>query len=166
METFDFNRELIAHRSSLRLFAFKFANNEADAQDLLQDTMVKALTYRDKFQENTNFKAWLFTIMRNTFINNYRKAKRANTILDGTDTEYYLNVGSSDKTQHADHEVHLKQLVSFIDDLSDEYRIPFQMNYNGFKYQEIADKMNLPLGTVKSRIFLARKKLMEKIEDR
>lgn len=161
MTHYDFNKELIAFQRPLKSFAFRFTNNEEEANDLLQETFLKALTYRNKFQARTNLKAWLYTIMRNTFINNYRKAMRANTIIDQTDESYFINSTSDDRGfadpasvfSHA-------QITKVVDNLDDEYRIPFRMYNNGFKYKEIAAKLDLPIGTIKSRIFLARKKLM------
>lgn len=166
MSTTDFDTELIAFQRSLKSFAYGFTNNDEDANDLLQETYLKALTYRDKFEEKTNLKAWLYTIMRNTFINNYRKAVRANTILDKTDEQFYINSattggGFADPDSVLSH----AQINRVVELLEDEYRVPFQMYNNGFKYKEIADKLSLPIGTIKSRIFLARKKLMLVLSD-
>lgn len=166
MSTYDFNRELIAFQRPLKSFAFRFTGNEEEANDLTQETFLKALVYRDKFQAKTNLKAWLYTIMRNTFINNYRKAMRSNTIIDQTDEQFLINTstaksGLQDPYGRMDH----KQITSVIGSLADEYRIPFQMYNRGFKYKEIAAKLNLPIGTIKSRIFLARKKLMIALSD-
>lgn len=161
----EFNKQLIAFQSSLKGFAFKFTSNEDDANDLLQETFLKALKYKDKFAEQTNLKAWLYTIMKNTFINNYRKAKRANTILDDTDEQYFLNLGDSSKLESPRQRLAYKEIIKAITSLSDEYRVPFQMHYNGFKYKEIAEQLELPIGTIKSRIFLARKKLSDMLVD-
>ena len=166
MSTFNFDQQLIEFQRPLKSFAYGFTNNEEDANDLLQETFLKALTYRDKFQEQTNLKAWLYTIMRNTFINNYRKAVRANTILDKTDEQYFINTattgtGFADPDSTFSH----KQIIKIVDKLEDEYRVPFQMYNRGFKYKEIADKLDLPIGTIKSRIFLARKRLMVTLSD-
>jgi RNA polymerase sigma-70 factor (ECF subfamily) len=166
MSTLNFDQQLIEFQRSLKSFAYGFTNNEEDANDLLQETYLKALTYRDKFQEQTNLKAWLYTIMRNTFINNYRKAVRANTILDKTDEQFYINnttsgTGFADPDSTYSH----KQISKVVEDLEDEYKVPFQMYNTGFKYKEIAEKLDLPIGTIKSRIFLARKKLMLSLAD-
>lgn len=166
MTHYDFNRELIAFQRPLKSFAFRFTNNEEEANDLLQETYLKALTYRSKFQARTNLKAWLYTIMRNTFINNYRKAMRANTIIDQTDENYFIN-STSDERGFADPSSVYShaQINRVVDNLEDEYRIPFRMYNTGFKYKEIAAKLDLPIGTIKSRIFLARKKLMSALKD-
>ena len=134
-----------------------------DAKDLYQETAYRALFNRDKFQPDTNFKAWMFTIMKNIFINNYRKKVKANTILDTTDNQYYLNSGVHSTTNAAEGGIMLKELNAMVSALDDSIRVPFTMHFEGFKYQEIADELQLPLGTVKSRIFFARKELEEKI---
>ncbi len=161
----EFYKQIIDFQSSLKGFAFKFTSNEDDANDLLQETYLKALRYKDKFAEHSNLKAWLYTIMKNTFINNYRKAKKANTLLDDTDEHYFLNLGDSSKLESPQQKLAYKEIIKAINSLSDEYRIPFQMHYNGFKYKEIADHLELPIGTIKSRIFLARKKLSDMLVD-
>lgn len=165
MNTSDFNNQLIAFQRSLKSFAYGFTANEEEANDLLQETFLKALTYRDKFQEKTNLKAWLYTIMRNTFINNYRKAVRANTIIDNTDEQYYINTANRTELGDPAGVLSHKQITQIVDGLEDEYRIPFQMYNTGYKYKEIADKLGLPIGTIKSRIFLARRKLMVSLAD-
>ena len=134
-----------------------------DAKDLYQETAYRALFNRDKFQPGTNFKAWMFTIMKNIFINNYRKKVKANTILDTTDNQYYLNSGNHSTANSAEGGIMLKELTAMVSALDDSIRVPFVMHFEGFKYQEIADELQLPLGTVKSRIFFARKELKEKI---
>jgi RNA polymerase sigma factor (sigma-70 family) len=165
MSTFDFNEQLIEFQRSLKSFAYGFTSNEEDANDLLQETYLKALTYKDKFQEKTNLKAWLYTIMRNTFINNYRKAVRANTIIDSTDEQYFINASTSYEVVDPASSLSHKQITDIVNELEEEYRIPFEMYNTGFKYKEIADKLGLPIGTIKSRIFLARRKLMLSLPD-
>ncbi len=147
----------------LQAFAYNLTKNQEDAKDLYQETAFRALTNRDKFNPGTNFKAWSFTIMKNIFINNYRKKVKANTIMDSTDNMYYLNSGSVSISNGAEANILMEELTEMIARLDDSIRIPFLMHYQGFKYQEIADELNLPLGTVKSRIFFARKELKEMI---
>ena len=149
----------------LSFFALQLTANNDDAEDLLQETMVKAITYKDKFREKTNLKAWLYTIMKNTFINNYRRSVKANTIIDKTEDLYYLNKSSENDGASPDTRYNHKQIQKVVNALEDDYRVPFMMHFKGFKYKEIADQLNLPIGTVKSRIFLARKKLMGQLED-
>ena len=147
----------------LQSFAYNLTKNQEDAKDLFQETAFRALTNRDKFNPGTNFKAWSFTIMKNIFINNYRKKVKANTIMDSTDNMYFINSGSTTISNGAESSMLMDELTGMIESLDDSIRIPFLMHYQGFKYQEIADELNLPLGTVKSRIFFARKELKELI---
>jgi RNA polymerase sigma-70 factor (ECF subfamily) len=159
----EFNTKLGGLTALLHSFAYNLTKNMEDAKDLYQETTYRALFNRDKFQPGTNFKAWMFTIMKNIFINNYRKKVKANTILDTTDNQFYLNSGNHSTSNAAEGGIMLKELNTMVDALDDSIRIPFQMHFEGFKYQEIADELQLPLGTVKSRIFFARKELKEKI---
>ncbi|NJB87052.1 RNA polymerase sigma-70 factor (ECF subfamily) [Lewinella marina] len=147
----------------LHSFAYNLTKNSEDAKDLYQETAFRAITNRDKFRQGTNLKAWLFTIMKNIFINNYRKKVKANTIMDHTDNQYYLNSGAHSIENSAESDILIKELTEMIDELDSSTRIPFLMHYQGFKYQEIADQLGLPLGTVKSRIFFARKDLKAQI---
>lgn len=147
----------------LQAFAYNLTKNQEDAKDLFQETAYRALTNRDKFNPGTNFKAWSFTIMKNIFINNYRKKVKSNTIMDSTDNQYYINSGNNAITNGAEASMLMEELTGMIARLDDSIRVPFLMHYQGFKYQEIADELRLPLGTVKSRIFFARKELKEMI---
>lgn len=148
---------------SLKSFALNLTRDSEEAKDLYQETAFRAMTNRDKFKAGTNLKAWLFTIMKNIFINNYRKKAKSNTIIDTTDNLYYMNSNGTVINNGAGTNILMQELRSMIKDLEDSIRIPFEMHYEGFKYQEIADELDLPLGTVKSRIFFARKALKKKI---
>jgi RNA polymerase sigma-70 factor (ECF subfamily) len=159
----EFKTKLNTLTTLLHSFAYNLTKNVEDAKDLYQETAYRALFNRDKFQPDTNFKAWMFTIMKNIFINNYRKKVKSNTILDTTDNQYYLNSGSHATTNAAEGGIMLKELNAMVSSLDDSIRVPFLMHFEGFKYQEIADELELPLGTVKSRIFFARKELKDKI---
>ncbi|MBK8555421.1 MAG: RNA polymerase sigma factor [Lewinellaceae bacterium] len=163
MNTLEFNSKLNTLASLLHSFAYNLTKNSEDAKDLYQETAFRALSNRDKFQPGTNFKAWIFTIMKNIFINNYRKKVKANTILDTTDNQFYLNSGAHATPNSAEGGIMMKELDIMLESLDDSIKIPFLMHFEGFKYQEIADELDLPLGTVKSRIFFARKELKEKI---
>ena len=159
----DFFTEFNRLTTLLNSFAYNLTKNSEDAKDLYQETAFRAITNQDKFNPGTNLKAWLFTIMKNIFINNYRKKMKANTIMDNTDNLYYLNSGRTQIENEAESDILIKELTVLINDLDDSTRIPFLMHYQGFKYQEIADHLSLPLGTVKSRIFFARKDLKAQI---
>ncbi len=164
MASASFRNNLTALQANLLNFAYMLTNNRDDAHDLLQDTMLKALDNEEKYAEGTNFKGWVFTIMRNTFINNYRRGVRNATVVDTTDNLYLLNLGES-TIESPEESYSAAEISKAINEFSDEYRIPFSMHVQGYKYNEIAEKMNLPLGTVKSRIFFARKKLQERFSD-
>ena len=163
MLTIEFNNKFIELESLLRMFAYNLTKNGEKANDLYQETAFRAIKNRDKFRPGTNFKAWLMTIMKNIFINDYRKRMKANTIFDSTDNNYFINSGTHTVENSAQSNIVMKELKGMIEDLEDGLRIPFVMHYEGHKYQEIADFMGLPLGTVKSRIFFARKSLKKKI---
>ncbi len=165
MTAIEFNYQLTNLSGNLERFAMSLTSNTEDAKDLLQETFAKAIAYRDKFEENTNLKAWTFTIMKNTFINNYRRNIKANTTFDNTEDLYYLNLNHESSFETPDSEFSVKEIKKKIDELSDEFKEPFLMHTQGYKYKEIANKLNLKIGTVKSRIFFTRKKLMEKLKD-
>jgi RNA polymerase sigma-70 factor, ECF subfamily len=164
MSTIEFNTKLDLISTMLYSFAYNLTKNVEDAKDLYQEAAFRALTNRDKFAAGTNFKAWVFTIMKNIFINNYRKKVKSNTIIDSTDNQFYLNSGSVSVLNSAESDIVMKELNIMVEALDDSLRVPFEMHYSGFKYQEIADELDLPLGTVKSRIFFARKELKGKIK--
>jgi len=153
----EFQNELLSLQDCLMRFAYSLTSDSDDAKDLLQSTNLKALTYCNLFKENTNLKAWTFTIMKNTFINIYRKAIKQNTTYDINDNLFLMNnklENNRPDSQYSHNEINKK-----IEELDDNFRIPFQMHTSGYKYKEIAEKLNLNLGTVKSRIFFSRKKL-------
>jgi len=165
MTAIEFNHQLMGMQSKLGFFAKSLTSDPEDAKDLLQETFYKALTNRDKFQGDKNLKAWTFTIMKNTFINNYRRNVRSNTMLDSTDNSYYLNLGTDSEFQSPESIHNEKEIRMAIGELPEDYRLPFEMHTKGYKYQEIADYLRQPLGSVKSKIFFARKRLMERLKD-
>jgi RNA polymerase sigma-70 factor (ECF subfamily) len=167
MSTAEFSGQINEMSGMLQAFAYKLTKNPDDSKDLYQETAFRALTNQDKFRPGTNLKAWMFTIMRNIFINNYRKKSKANTIFDATDNQYFLNASPSQTVQNsAESGILMQELQQMVDALDDGIRVPFLMHYYGYKYQEIAEQLDLPLGTVKSRIFFARKELKDVIHDR
>ena len=149
----------------LNAFAYNLTKNTEESKDLFQETAFRAMTNMDKFRPDTNLKAWLFTIMKNIFINNYRKKSKANTIIDDTENLFYINTGGAAIHNEAESNIILDELSGLIESLDDSIRVPFMMHYQGFKYQEIADQLDLPLGTVKSRIFFARKELQNRLKN-
>lgn len=164
MSTVEFNDTLTGLESYLMSFAMNYTRNVEDAKDLTQETMLKAIRYRDYYTPKTNFKAWVFTIMRNIFINQYRRKSKSKTIFDNS-TDLYLLNNSTEKRNSPYNHIANGEIQKQVNKLSDEYKEPFEMHYLGYKYKEIADKLNIPIGTVKSRIFIARKKLMDLLPD-
>ncbi len=160
MSTIEFYEALIGLESNLKSFARSFTRNDEDAADLTQETMMRAINYKDYYQPQTNFRAWVYTIMRNTFINQYRRKMNANTIFDNSEDSYMMNQSVS-KYQSPDGYIEEKDINQKLNSLENEYRVPFKMYFEGYKYKEIAKSLNIPIGTVKSRIFIARKKLID-----
>lgn len=165
MKNSGFKKDLIKVQDELLRFAYKLTTNREEANDLLQETSLKALDNEDKYTPDTNFKGWMYTIMRNIFINNYRKVVRDQTFVDQTDNLYHLNLPKNTEFESTESAYDLKEMRRIVNSLPKEYRIPFAMHVSGFKYREIAEKLNLPLGTVKSRIFFTRQKLQEELKD-
>jgi RNA polymerase sigma factor (sigma-70 family) len=165
MTQYEFNNSLLEMKSNLQRFAMSLTSDRDTALDLVQDTYLKAITYKDKFVDYTNLKAWVFTIMKNTFINNYRRNVKENTIIDGTQDLYYINQPHDKGFISPESSFSEGEIERAIDSLSDEFRIPFRMHIDGYKYKEIADELDLKIGTVKSRIFFTRQKLMLILKD-
>ena len=165
MSRYEFGLLISSHQSFLHQLAMKLTKSFDDANDLIQETYFKALKSSHKFQEGTNLKGWLYTIMRNTFINSYRKKKNQNTFVDNTDGKYFINSKQGEKTITIDNEVDREFIMNQINSIEHTYVNTFMMYFNGYKYEEIAEQLEIPLGTVKSRIFLARKKIMSKLEE-
>ncbi|MBD5228187.1 MAG: RNA polymerase sigma factor [Bacteroides sp.] len=159
----SFKSRLLGLQGNLLSFAYQLTSNREEAQDLLQDTTLKALDNEDKYVDNVNFKGWIFTIMRNIFINNYRQQVRQATVVDKTEDLYHLNISQDSGLDTPEGSVAMQEITAAISQFSEEYRVPFNMHVAGYKYNEIAEKLNLPLGTVKSRIFFARKQLREQL---
>ena len=165
MASQNFQSKLLGIQSNLLNFAYLLTSNHDDAYDLLQDTTLKALDNEDKYVDNVNFKGWVFTIMRNIFINNYRKVVRSATVIDKTEDLYHLNLPQESGLETPEGSYAEQEITAAINSFDDEFRIPFTMHVEGYRYTEIAEKMNLPLGTVKSRIFFARRRLQEMLKD-
>ena len=165
MTAIDFHTELYNYDQILRPFAYNLVKNKEEMEDLIQDTFYRALANKDKFMEGTNIKAWLFTIMKNIFINNYRKKQKSNIVTDGSDNRYLLNSGKKTLGNEGER-VFVKEIIDkAMGGVSMDFTEPFMMYYKGYKYQEIAEKLELPLGTVKSRIFIARTEIQSRLKD-
>ncbi len=165
MRNLDFENRLLGLQGNMLSFAYSLTSNREEANDLLQETTLKVLDNEGKFVENTNFKGWVLTIMRNIFINNYRKMVRDQTINDYTENSYLLETPRSSGFDTPESTFAIKEITKCINNFDDEYKIPFSMHIAGFKYNEIAEKMNLPIGTVKSRIFFARQRLQVTLKE-
>lgn len=165
MASVKFQSNLMNLQANLLNFAYMLTSNRDDAYDLLQDTTLKALDNEEKYSEGTNFKGWVFTIMRNIFINNYRRGVRTATIVDTTDNLYHLNLSQDSGIDSPEDSYGATEIQVAINELSADYREPFSMHVAGYKYEEIAQQLSLPLGTVKSRIYYARKRLQERFAD-
>ena len=165
MTTLEFTQKLISMEDNIERFALSLTYNSEKAKDLLQETYLKALHYKDKYIEVANFKAWVFTIMKNTFINNYRKSVRENEVIDNMKDFSLTDMLEVSQNGRPFAELTYKEISAAINSLGDGIRAPFIMHTKGFKYKEIAETLNLNIGTVKSRIFMARKKLMETLND-
>ncbi len=159
MSTIDFFTRFNQMNHVLNNFAYNLTKNLDEAKDLYQETAFRAIKNKEKFKVGTNFKAWIFTIMKNIFINDYRKKKKRNTILDSTDNDFYIDSNKNIVSNKAESNIMMEELKAMVNDLDVTLKVPFIMYFNGYKYQEIADYLELPLGTIKSRIFFARKEL-------
>ena len=163
MSSVEFFNQLKQQTQTLNNFAYSLTRDSEDAKDLYQETAFRALSNRDKFQPGTNFKAWLITIMKNIFINNYRRKIKGGIVNDNSENQYFFNSVNNSVLNRAESDIMMKELNRMVESLDDSLKIPFLRYYHGFKYQEIADELHLPLGTVKSRIFFARKALKNMI---
>ncbi|MGC8751253.1 RNA polymerase sigma factor [Hydrotalea sp.] len=163
MSTIEFNEMLVSNAEFLKPFAITLTKDNEQAKDLFQETLYRAIANQDKYHVGTNIKAWLYTIMRNIFINNYRRKAKQQTIFDSTPNDFLLNINQGAVTNDAIAKLNMKEVQSAIHELPEIFRNPFMLYFDGFKYHEIAEILQEPLGTIKSRIHFARKILKEQI---
>ena len=163
MRAFEFRKMLVNNADFLKPFAINLTKDAEDAKDLYQETLYRALVNEEKYNIGTNIKAWLFTIMRNIFINDYRKKAKQQTVLDSTPNDQLINYNQASAGNNAETNINLKDIYNAIHHLPEIFKIPFKLFFEGYKYHEIAYALNEPLGTVKSRIHFARKLLKEEI---
>jgi RNA polymerase sigma-70 factor (ECF subfamily) len=166
MSTLDFDKMLLDNTDFLKPFAITLTRDQETAKDLMQETIFRALANRDKYNVGTNIKAWLYTIMRNIFINNYRRKAKQNTIFDKTPNDYLIDYNQSAIDNSAEGQIKMKEIQAALHELPEIFKNPFVFYYEGFKYHEIAAMLEEPLGTIKSRIHFARKLLKAQIERR
>lgn len=164
MSAIEFNQLLVNNAEFLKPFAITLTRDTETAKDLFQETLYRALANKDKYNVGTNIKAWLYTIMRNIFINNYRRKVKQATILDSTPNEFLINLNQAVVNNSAESSLRIKDIQDAIHHLPEIFRNPFLLYFDGFKYHEIADMLSEPLGTIKSRIHFARKLLKEQIQ--
>ena len=164
MKNSDQFKNLVSNEARpLKAYAVKLTQDQEDADDLVQDTLLKAFVNEEKFAEGTNLKGWLYTIMKNIFINKYRRAMKSNIFNDPTENQYFLNSSPSDRPNAGEGNLVMKEVNTALNQLNDNLRTPFMLSFNGYKYEEIAQHLHIPLGTVKVRIHNARKELMKKL---
>ncbi len=160
-----FKSSVLGVQANLLSFALKLTLNRDEAHDLVQDTTLKALNNEEKFVDNANFKGWMLTIMRNIFINNYRKSARENTMIDTSEDLYHLNLQQDSGVVTPEGAYAIGEISSILAGFPEDYREPFSLHVAGYKYEEISQRLSMPLGTVKSHIFFTRKRLREILKD-
>jgi RNA polymerase sigma factor (sigma-70 family) len=158
----EFNEMLLTNAESLKPFAVTLTHDTETAKDLFQETLYRALANKEKYHVGTNIKAWLYTIMRNIFINNYRRKAKQQIVLDSSGNDFLLN--SISIPNNAISDLNMKEIQKAIFELPVIFKRPFLLFYEGFRYHEISQILDEPLGTIKSRIHFARKLLKAHIE--
>lgn len=166
MKVAEFDSMLLENTDFLKPFAITLTRDHESAKDLIQETIFRALANKEKYNVGTNIKAWLYTIMRNIFINNYRRKSKQNTIFDSTPNDYLLDYNQVTVANPAEGNIKMKEVKEALYNLPEIFKQPFMLYYDGYKYHEIADMLEEPLGTIKSRIHFARKLLKAQIERR
>ncbi|RZK07608.1 MAG: RNA polymerase sigma factor [Flavobacterium sp.] len=138
MTSTQFTQVITQHNASLYNFAMKFTRNEDDANDLLQDTMMKAIKFFHKFEEGTNIKGWLYTIMRNTFINDYRRIVRNQAIITQEENISSANLMNSSTRNDSESSFAMADIKKALDKIPEVHSKPFVRYVEGYKYDEIA----------------------------
>lgn len=164
MTQIEFNHAVQTQYSPLKGYAMKLVHDVENANDLVQETMFKAFRNKDKFAEGTNLKGWLYTIMKNIFINNYRRMVNSKIFSDDTENQYYINSLNNSDRNASESRLALADIYAAINNLSENLRTPFMLSFEGYKYEEIAKQLAIPLGTVKIRIHNARHKLQDSLQ--
>ena len=164
MSSLEFNQLLVNNAEFLKPFAITLTRDTEAAKDLFQETLYRALANKDKYNVGTNIKAWLYTIMRNIFINNYRRKSKQKTIFDNSPNDFLLNNSQVAVAGTAESNLRIKDIQVAVHNLPELFRNPFLLYFEGFKYHEIAEMLREPLGTIKSRIHFARKLLKAQIQ--
>lgn len=163
MSTIEFEQHVVGLRRQLLWFALSLTRDREAARDLVQDSLLRALTFRERFQDGTNLKAWLFTIMRNTFINGHRRDARKRAMIEqvrATGPAYTVTTAPQNEAGLLRGEIE-----GGLARLEPTFRQPFLLHHEGYKYEEISDRLAIPLGTVKSRIHEARRRLTHMLSE-
>ena len=163
MSAIEFDQILVKNTDYLRPFAMTLTRDVESAKDLIQETLFRALANKEKYNAGTNIKAWMYTIMRNIFINNYRRTAKQNTIFDHTPNDFLLDYNQVTTANAAESNLLIKEIRQAVYNLPEIFRNPFELYFEGYKYHEIADLLHEPLGTIKSRIHFARKLLKQQL---
>lgn len=166
MSTIEFSNRLIQFQLFMYNFALRLTRNEDRAKDLVQETSIRAFRYREKFKPGTNFKGWIATVMRNLFINHYRKEARRRTVNEPVEQFEFALESKVITPNEGEANLRLAELYRQINSIGKIYSVPFLMHFRGYEYQEIAERLDLPMGTVKSRIHTARQKIRLRIASR
>lgn len=159
----EFNSELINKRSILFAFALKLTKNYQDAQDLFQDGTTRAFRYCSHFEMGTNFRAWMSMIIRNTFISDFRAKKRKSLVKESFENTLFNSKNRNALDNQGETNMRIQDIYTILDQLDEKYAIPFTMHFQGYQYKEIGEKLGLPIGTVKSRLYTARETLKKEI---
>ena len=164
MENITLDNEICKHRSCLESFAMKFTKDVEDANDLVQDTIIKAIRYRSLYKEGTNLRGWFYTIMRNTFINDYRRGAKRKSLIDTTEDLSSFQLSASATSNLGENKFVMEDITKALEKLQPEHSVPFLKYFEGYKYHEIADELQIPIGTVKTRIHVARQVLKAQLK--
>jgi len=163
MSAAEFNELLLSNADPLKPFAVSLTRDQEIAKDLFQETLYKALANQNKYSTGTNIRAWLFTIMRNIFINDYRRKAKQRIIFANNSNETLRNSGKIIVNNGGESSLLLKEIHKAIYQLPQIFKTPFLLFFDGYRYHEISESLNEPLGTIKSRIHFARKLLKEQL---
>lgn len=168
----EFERDALPHMAALKNFALKMTNDPDLADDLVQETFIKAYRFFDRFEKGTNIKAWLYRIMKNSFINQFRKDNKTPEKIDYDDVEnFYENIkseaqNSNDLDKDIFSNVFDDEISQALNSLSDEFKTVILLcDIEGYTYEEVAEFLDCPVGTVRSRLHRARNMLAELLED-
>lgn len=157
----EFNAKILKVKPLLKSYSLNLTRNTEDAEDLFHDTYLRGFLNKDKFHESTNFRAWMCTIMKNIFINAYRRSNKKIEVFKNTiEGEPFYEATATDKIINY---AGMEDIEKAIDTLRHDYKYCFMQYFKGFKYQEIADELGIPIGNIKTNIFQARKKLKSQL---